>query len=1084
MLTLLIGTDRIANTDRLFEMLAKDVAEEKGNRILMVPELISHDSERRLCSLAGDTASRFAEVLSFSRLARRVSDSCGHAAFECMDNGGRIVAMAAATRQLHSRLKAYAAVETKPEFLEGLLDAIDEFKRCCISPTDLKSASERTEGSLAQKLEELALIFESYDAICARGKRDPRDQMTWLLEELECGHFANEHCFYIDGFPDFTRQHFAIVVHLIKESENVVISLNCDCPNSDLIAFEKVGETAGELLNAAKRHGIETNIINVSARQDVLAAMRNRIFQGKIDNVLPDNSLRLICACSQHNESLAAAERVIELVHKGARYRDISLIYTDPAQVNTLEMVFERCHIPAYFSGTEPILGKSVIATVLCAMETALGGFEKQDVIRYLKSPLSPLEMDLCDNVENYATLWNITGKGWLQQWVYHPGGLGVEWDENSLNQLQILDNARRIAVEPLRKLWESFRAATDISEQVMALYRFFSDIKLDSRLNALAKDFGSAGDNRNAQILSQLWDILIGALEQLYDVLGGTAWDCETFHRLFRLLLSCYDVGTIPTVLDAVTVGPVSAMRCQRAKHLILIGALEGNLPGYAGSTGVLNDNERMILRNMGVPLTGGAMDGLKAEFAEIFGVFSGALESVTVSYPGGQPSFVYRRLREMVTSEQVTGELLGPALSDRMEAGAYCLRYHDENAALAAGLSEEYHTVLKSAHHHLGAVSQSNVHSLYGNRMMLSASQVDKLADCRFHYFMRYGIRAKELKPATVDPAEFGTYVHAVLENSVREICDLGGFCNVTLEQTLEIAQKYSREYALQRFSQLDTERINYIFNRNTHELVLIVQELWEELRNSKFEPVGFEVSFGEDGQMPAVDCSGNLIGAQLGGFVDRVDRWVNGNECYFRVVDYKTGKKSFDYCDVLNGLGLQMLLYMFALEESGIDLLGDKAVPAGVQYFPARVPYLGAEGQLSDEEASSLRKSSWKRSGLVLDNDDVLDAMGPADSAFRFSYKRKKDGSVTGDIAKSQQFELLRKYVFNLLKDLVDDVASGNVEPNPYTRGSSHNACSFCPYGSVCHKTTVENRRDYRAVTADEFWNYVQQEVSNRG
>ena len=125
-----------------------------------------------------------------------------------------------------------------------------------------------------------------------------------------------------------------------------------------------------------------------------------------------------------------------------------------------------------------------------------------------------------------------------------------------------------------------------------------------------------------------------------------------------------------------------------------------------------------------------------------------------------------------------------------------------------------------------------------------------------------------------------------------------------------------------------------------------------------------------------------------------------------------------------------------------------------------------------------------SSWKRSGLVLDNDDVLDAMGPADSAFRFSYKRKKDGSVSGDIAKSQQFELLRKYVFNLLKDLVDDVASGNVEPNPYTRGSSHNACSFCPYGTVCHKTTVENRRDYRAVTADEFWNYVQQEVSNRG
>ena len=1084
MLTLLIGTDRITNTDRLFEMIAQDVAEEKGGRILMVPELISHDSERRLCALAGDTASRFAEVLSFTRLARRVSDSCHHASFECMDNGGRIVAMASAARQLHSRLKAYAAVETKPEFLEGLLETIDEFKRCCIQPADLKAASEQTEGSLAQKLDELSLIFECYNAICANGKRDPRDQMSWLLEELECGTFANEHCFYIDGFPDFTRQHMAILVHLIKESEHVVVSLNCDRPDSDLLAFEKAGETAGELLKAAKRYGVKTNIVTVPGRQDALSGLRSRLFQGKIDCVLPDECLRLLCTGSQYHESLTAAERILELVHSGARYRDIGLIYADSSCVNTLEMVFERCHIPAYYSGTEPILGKSVIATVLSALGTALGGFEKQDVIQYLKSPLSPLEMNLCDKVENYATLWSITGKGWLQKWSYHPKGLGVDWDERSTAELNVLEEARNTAVEPLRRLRDAFQEATDISQQVMALYHFFCEIKLDRRLDALAKKFDSVGDNRNAQILNQLWDILIGALEQLHDVLGGTAWDFETFNRLFRLLLSQYDVGTIPTVLDAVTVGPISAMRCQRMKHLIVIGVSEGNLPGYGGSTGILSDQERTILRNIGVPLTGGAMDGLKAEFAEIYGAFSGASESVTVSYPGGHPSFIYRRLQEMVASEEAVGECLGAALSDHLEAGAYFARHNDESAAYKTGLAEQYHTVQESARHNFGAVTQDNVLLLYGNKMNLSASQVDKLADCRFHYFMRYGIRAKELKPAAVDPAEFGSYVHAVLENTAREVRDLGGFRNVSLPHTLEIAQKYSEEYTLQRFSQLDAERINYLFNRNKRELELIVQELWEELSSSKFEPVGFEVSFGDDGQMPAVDCSGTLLSAQLGGFVDRVDRWINGNDSYFRVVDYKTGKKTFDYCDVLNGLGLQMLLYMFALEANGSDLLGDNSVPAGVQYFPARVPYLSADSQLCDEEAFALRKSSWKRNGLLLADDDVLDAMGTEDSAFRLPYKRKKDGSVSGDVAKSQQFKLLRKYIFKLLKDLVDDVASGNVEPNPYTRGRSHNACSFCPYGAVCHVTTVENRRDYRAITADEFWNYVQQEVSDHG
>ena len=178
MLTLLLGTDWTANKNTVLDLIVKDVAMQKTGVILMVPELISHDTERRLCAAAGDTASRFAEVLTFTRLVKRVSDASGIGAPDCLDNGGRLVAMASATRQLHSKLKAYAAVETRPEFLSGLLDAVDEFKRCCITSVDLMAAAKRSEGSFAQKLEELALILEAYDAICSRGKLDPRDQMA------------------------------------------------------------------------------------------------------------------------------------------------------------------------------------------------------------------------------------------------------------------------------------------------------------------------------------------------------------------------------------------------------------------------------------------------------------------------------------------------------------------------------------------------------------------------------------------------------------------------------------------------------------------------------------------------------------------------------------------------------------------------------------------------------------------------------------------------------------------------------------------------------------------------------------------
>lgn len=1084
MLTLLLGTDWVANRDAVLEMITKDVTNRQGNRILMVPELISHDMERRLCAAAGETTSRFAEVLSFTRLARRVADSVGHAARECLDNGGRVVAMAAASRQLHSKLKAYASVETRPEFLTGLVDAVDEFKRCCISAEDLKNASLRTEGSFAQKLEELSLLLEAYDSLCSRGKRDPRDQMTWLLEQLADSDFAENHVFYIDGFPDFTRQHFAILEYLIRVSPNVTVSLNADKPESSLMAFEKAGLTAAELIRCARSAGVGYEIRYIQELAKGLQNVRAGLFQGA---AVPDDrlsgKLRLWHCESIYEECRAAAYKVLQLVQAGCRYRDIALVCTDvSAYGNMIRLVFNRCGIPVYLSGTEEILEKSVIQTVLGAMDAALGGFERQDVLKYLKSVLSPLRPGDVDLLENYSILWGINGSRWLTPWTNHPDGLGENWTDSANRRLDKLNADRFIAVAPLERLRDGFRRANRLKDQVEALYVFFEEIDLAGRLKKLADSMDLEGDNRSAQILNQLWEILLSAMEQLYDVLGETVWDGATFTRLFTLLLSQYDVGTIPPVLDAVTVGPVSAMRCHQADHLIVMGAQEGLLPGYGGSSGILTDQERVALREMGVPLTGGSMEGLQAEFAEIYGVFCAARHTVTVSYSEGQPSYVYRRLAQM--SVQADDVPAVPRILDVMEASAYLTRSGNETAAHDLGIAESYCDIAQRSAHTLGNISRENIFSLYGDKLRLSASQIDRQAECRFSYFMKYGMRAKERLEAQVDPAEFGTYVHAVLENTARDVMAMGGFHQVSLDKTLEIAMAHSETYAAQRFSELDSQRMVYLFQRNMLELEMVVKELWAELSTSEFAPVDFEVAFGDGQQMNAIEIPGGAMEAQLRGFVDRVDSWSNGYTNYFRVVDYKTGKKDFDYCDVFNGIGLQMLLYLFALEQHGQTLLGDNPVPVGVQYFPARSPLLPANGRLSDQEADLERGKSMKRKGLVLSDDAVLAAMEPEGAPKRLSCRRSKDGVISGDVADREQLKLLKRYVFRTLKNMVNEIVSGNVAPNPYTRGSSHDACRFCAYQEVCHFATVSGRRSYKAMSAQRFWEEIGKEMKGNG
>ena len=1083
MLTILIGTDWTANRREILKRISTDVHQRKPGRILMVPELISHDTERRLAAAAGDTASRYAEVLSFTRLARRVSDSVGSAAMECLDKGGRVVAMAAAARQLTGKLKAYAAVETRPEFLTGLIDAVDEFKRCCITSGTLMEASRQLEGGFAQKLEELALLMEGYDALCARGKRDPRDQMSWCLEQLEDSDFAGSHVFYIDGFPDYTQQHLDILELLIRESPGVTVSLNCDAVGSKYLAFEKAGQTAKQILECARRAGAQYRIEFVQADRHPLSPVWEKLFQGQIDRGEAGSCLQTFRADTPYQEAMGVAEQVMELVRGGCRYRDINLVCGDMSVYAPLvNQVFHRFGIPLYQSGTEDILQKSVVCTVLNALDAALSGFEQQSVLRYLRSALSPLSLDDCDRVENYAFLWGIRGNKWLKQWENHPEGLSGQWNEVSEKKLTAINDARRRAMDPLERLREGCLNAVNLREQVLALYAFLEEIQLAKRLSQLARELDDAGENREAQILNQLWEILLGALEQMHDTLGDTAWEPEYFSRLLRLLLSQYDVGTIPPVLDAVQMGQPSAQRLHEQKHLIVLGAQEGNLPGYSGSTGVLTDQERETLRKMEVYITGGAMEGIRAEFAEIYGVFCGARESIRVWCSGEQPSFVFRRLTELAGGVSPSVESMGFAGANAKEAGAYLARWNARDLAEKIHITEEFDSAVNMRDYQLGTVDRQRIDALYGQTLNLSASQIEQQAKCRFHYFLRYGLRAQERKEAAVDPAEFGTYVHYVLENTCREIRDGGGFHQVSKEETLEIAHRWSDQYAKEHFSQLDSSRVAYLFQRNMQELDAIVRELWEELKDSRFQPQGFEVSFGM-GELPGIVIPNGAMPASLRGLVDRMDTWEHAGNTYYRIVDYKTGPKEFDYCDVFEGIGLQMLLYMFALRESGEEHLGHRPIPVGVQYFPARVRFLSADGRLEDQDAAEKRRKEWRREGLLLADEEILKAMEPGEEILRLNYSVKKDGTLAGDLATREQMKLLEGYVFRILGSLVEEIASGEITPNPYIRGD-HGACTWCPYGSICHKAEVEGRRERKKIKAEEFWNRVGEEMGHGG
>ena len=96
----------------------------------------------------------------------------------------------------------------------------------------------------------------------------------------------------------------------------------------------------------------------------------------------------------------------------------------------------------------------------------------------------------------------------------------------------------------------------------------------------------------------------------------------------------------------------------------------------------------------------------------------------------------------------------------------------------------------------------------------------------------------------------------------------------------------------------------------------------------------------------------------------------------EKYVRVIDYKSGAKDFRFEDLLYGINMQMLLYLFALTDNESTGKYSGSVPSGVLYMPAK----DVEPKLdrNDEDAAKNYNSTFRMKGTVLDNMDVIAAM----------------------------------------------------------------------------------------------------------
>lgn len=1106
MLTLLLGRAGSGKSTSILHQI--EINGQDRPQILLVPEQSSYETERRLCEVNGNGVSLYAEVFSFTSLANRVVTLSGGRAVPVLDDGGRILVMYAVLKAVSGNLSVLSVPSQKPEFITRLISTIDELKSYCVSFETLSEIAEETTGLTAKKLQDLALIYGAYDAMTAKGPTDPRDRLTRLAEILKNVSFTKDKDYYIDGFTDFTPQEELVLQELIQQGNSVTVALTCDQLQDDedhTGIFSTAHHTARLLIKMAQKNHVpvKTQLMNMrdcEKKQALLHLEENLFLQEFVPyEQASQDTISVFSAASRREEVSWTAGKIRELLRSGnTRCREIAVTARNMEPYRDLvESVFSQYEIPVFQSSMQSILQKPVFTLVTSALNVVTGNYGYEDVFRYLKTGLSNVSLDECDELENYVLLWNIRGNHWSspEGFFWHPKGYQNHMEEEDQKLLNKLNEIRCKVISPFENMKE--KSKESIRSKVVSLYEFLEEIRLSEQLEARANELLVRGEPELALEYRQLWDIFCNALEQCVDLLGDVSVDFEEFAKLLRILFAQYTVGSIPASLDRVIAGDIPRLSNRQIKALFLLGADDSSIPQVTPGQGLFSEQDRELLSEYGIRLASGIEQQMNKEMTIIYTACAQPSDHLFVTWPNvgdagdkKQPSFLVEKLKsifpqnpseqnkEMVLFDHpIALQLMAlgyPELRQRMLEIPYYAKFLNrlENAASWKR----------------GRLSHQSIERLYGETISISASRLDQYQSCRFAYYMRYALKAKPRKAAGFHAPEYGIFVHYILEYVLREAKKNGGVAQMSDQQIEELTTKAVQQYIYVVLGGLEkqTPRFRYLFFRLQRTVAFVIQNVVDELKNSEFQPIFFELGFGNGKELPPVELKEAGITLSISGFVDRVDGWVKDGRLYLKVVDYKTGRKSFDFTEIWNGLGLQMLLYLFALEDHG-HVLGDcEVIPAGVLYLPARDAVISGSRGMEEEARRRMIDKELTRKGLILDEPAVLEAMEfPSESGPRFLPVRisVKTGKVNGDaLVSAERLGRLKNHIKKILKEVCIELTNGEITADPYFRSPSQHACLYCEYASACH-FEEELGEDYRrwipSIRNSEFWSYLEEQ-----
>ena len=1100
--------------------------------LLLVPDQFTLQAERNAFAYLGVDGLMDLEIMSQSRLGFKVLSEVGGSNRVPIDKYGRHMLLTKILTEENERFEAFRGMNQKTSFIEMANNLISEMKQFNASPEDILKILGETDRTsiLHRKLKDIHTIYTKYEELIEGKYLDTEDYLNLFVSKINQSALVKNSVIWINGFDYFTPKTLNIIEQLMLTAKEVNVVLTADCSSEqnggcampaesrDADLFDLTRGIMAKLKRIAKQNGIpyQEALIDKSyqihagekrgEKDSALVHLEQELYAQPYHQTSSGNAITLCQAANFYAEAETAAAKIVQMTRdQGFRYRDILVICNDvETRASVIKRVFADYGIQAFLDKKRDILHHPTIEFIASLIDITARGWLYEDIFRLLKTNLTPVSAEDCEELENYAVKYRIRGNQWKKDFVY---GVKAEGEE----VLVKINQTREQVFQYISAFEKGFRQNKTVSTRTEAIYQFLRDnAKLPEKIEELMAYLIEKDQLEYAEEASQIWGVIITILDQLVELIGEEEISAEEYGTILKSGFEAVEIGLLPPTIDQIIVGTMQRTRVGNIKALIVLGANDGLLPASASSESLLNEDEKTALYKKGIEIC--KIDDLrtKEEKLAIYKTLSKPSRYLWMGYSASdlegkesKPSMLFDKIRKAYTDLKVSKDILneeepmllietpGSTLKHMTEA----FRNTIEGDPLREEWMEAFHWYENKSEAQLRPVKEG---LLFNNKLekvksdlidrlykrdpsldlALSPSRLERFSRCPFAHFINYGLRPDERRIFEIAGREIGDVYHQCFMKLSENLSEPGleitdsksPWMKITKDQCQQMIDGFIEEAALEYKEGVLTqgEEERYRGSRMKQVCGDAAWALVEHVQTGKIQNVLFESEFGRalGKQFPPIEVRVGEKTVYIEGKIDRVDILKSSNDDagrYIKIIDYKSGKEKFDTEEAKGGWRLQLMLYLRAAmgANSGEVDRNNPFKPAGVFYFEIAEPQIDVTEFTGEDYTEKVRaecKKSFKLDGVVLDDQSIIESIAGEFAGYSdiLPVRKTKEGLYAGTteskLLKEEEFSELLDAVNGKVTELCGELAEGSISIRP-KKVKDETACKFCLYKSIC-------------------------------